>query len=132
MADLTFKDKNNQKKEISVFASGAISYAIATTPDDILFTLPRASLVTAVYAIVTDAAGAGDTLDVKVGATVVADEIAISALGITSGTVAKTYFPTGGVVTCVAGAGAALGDAATYKIVVEYIETELAEGTYTD
>lgn len=132
MANLTFKDKNNQKKEYSVFASGAISYAIATTPSDTLFTLPRASLVTNVYAIVTDAAGVGDTLDVVVGTTVVADEIAISALGVASGTVAKTYFPTGGVVTCVAGAGAALAEAASYKIVVEYIETELAEGTYTD
>lgn len=132
MANLTFKDKNNQKKEYSVFASGTISYEIATTPSDTLFTLPRASLVTNVYAVVTDAAGLGDTLDVVVGTTVVADEIAISALGVASGTVAKTYFPTGGVVTCVAGAGAALAEAASYKIVVEYIETELAEGTYTD
>ena len=132
MADLTFKHKNNQKKEISIFASGPITYAALATPSDTLFTLPKASLVTNVYAIVTDAAGLGDTLDVVVGTTVVADEIAISALGVASGTVAKTYFPTGGIVTCVAGAGAALVEASTYKIVVEYIETELAEGTYTD
>lgn len=132
MADLRYIDKNNQKKEISVFASGSIAYASLATPSDTLFTLPRASLVTNVYAIVTDAAGVGDTLDVVVGTTVVADEIAISALGVASGTVAKTYFPTGGVVTCVAGAGAALADATAYKIVVEYIETELTEGTYTD
>lgn len=132
MADLTFKDKNNQKKEYSVFASGLISYAIATTPSDTLFTLPNASLVTNVYAIVTDAADTGDTLDVVVGSTVVANEIAISSLGVASGTVAKTYFPTGGVVTVVAGAGAVLGAACAYRIVVEYVETELAEGTYTD
>jgi hypothetical protein len=132
MANLTFVGKNNQKKEISVFASDLISYASLATPSDTLFTLPNASLVTAVYALITDAAGAGDTLDIVVGSTVVANEIDISALGIASGTVAKTYFPTGGVVTCVAGAGAALGAACAYKIVVEYIETELAEGTYTD
>jgi len=132
MADLTFVGKNNQKKEYSVFASASIAYAISTTPSDTLFTLPAASLVTNVYAIVTDAADTGDTLDVVVGSTVVANEIAISALGVASGTVVPTYFPTGGVVTCVAGAGAALGAACAYKIVVEYVETELAEGTYTD
>ena len=130
--DLRFEDKNNQKKSLSVFASGVITYDTAATPDDTLFTLPEASLVTNVYAIVTDAGAAGDTLDVKVGATVVADEIAVSALGVASGTVAKTYFPTGGTVTAVAGAGAALGDPTSYKIVVEYIETELTSGEYTD
>lgn len=132
MADIRFDYKNNQKKGVSVFASGLISRDIAVTPDDTLFTLPPASLVTNVYAIVTDAAATGDTLDVKVGTTVVANEIAISALGVASGTVAATYFPTGGIVTAVAGAGAALGAACSYKIVVEYIETELTDGTYTD
>lgn len=132
MADLRFESKNNQKKVGSIFASDTITYAAAATPSDTVFTLPEASLVTNVYAIVTDAAGAGDTLDVLVGATVVADEIAISALGVASGTVAPTYFPTGGTVTVVAGAGAALGDAASYKIVVEYVETELTTGAYTD
>lgn len=131
MADLTNTGKNNQKKEYSVFASAPITYAALATPSDTLFNLPKASLVTNVYAIITDAAGAGDTLDVVVGTTVVANEIAINALGVASGTVAQTYFPTGGVVTCVAGAGAALVEASTYKIVVEYVETELAEGTYT-
>lgn len=131
MADLKFADKNNQKKKYSIFASGDITYAALATPSDTLFVLPRASLVTNVYAIVTDAAGVGDTLDVLVGTTVVADEIAIATLGVFSGIVAKTYFPTGGVVTCVAGVGAALADAATYRIVVEYVEIELANGTYT-
>lgn len=130
--DIRFENKNNQKKEISVFASGLISAASASTPDYTLFTLPRASLVTRVFAIVTDAAGAGDTLDVKVNGTVVANEIAISALGVAAGTVTPTYFATGGSVSVVAGDGAALGDASVFKIVVEYIETELSDGEYTD
>ena len=130
--DIRFEDKNNQKKEPSVFASGLIECALGSTPDYILFTLPKASLVTNVYAIVTDAADTGDTLDIKVGSTVVANEVAISALGVASGTVAQTYFPTGGTVSVVAGAGAALGAAGAFKIVVEYIETELTDGTYTD
>lgn len=132
MADLRFDYKNNQKKEASYFASGLIEKASGSTVDDKLFTLPVSSLVTRVYAIVTDAAATGDTLDVKVGTTVVANEIDISATGVATGTVAPTYFPTGGSVTVVSGAGGALDAACAYKIVVEYVETELAEGSYTD
>lgn len=131
MADLTREGLNNQKRGVSLGVSDSISYAAAATPDDTIFNLPQNSLVTGVYAIVTDAAGAGDTLDVKVGATVVADEIAISALGVASGTVAPAHFPTGGAVTVVAGAGAALGDAAAYRVVVEYIELDKVTGEYT-
>lgn len=130
--DIRFENKNNQKKNISVFASGLIECALGANPDYTLFTLPKASLVKNVYAIVTDAADTGDTLDIKVGSTVVANEIAISALGIASGTVAPTYFATGGTVSVVAGAGGVLGAAGAFKIVVEYIETELTDGTYTD
>jgi len=130
MADLRFEKKNNQKKEISVFASGAI--AISATMDDTLFTLPVASLVTNAYAIVTTASGAlGATVDIKVGATVVANEVLVDATGVNSGTVAPAYFATGGSVTVVASA-VAPDAAGIVKIVVEYIETELAEGTYTD
>lgn len=132
MADLRFENKNNQKKEGSFFASGIINVASGTTVNDTLFTLPRASLVRNVYVIVTDAAGAGDTLDIKVGSTVIANEVAISALGTVEGTVTPTYFATGGTVSVVSGAGGATDAACAYKIVVEYIETELSEGSYTD
>lgn len=130
--DIRFENKNNQKKSVSIFASGLITKALGATPDCTLFTLPKAVLVTSAYAIVTDAAGTGDTLDIQVGTTVVANEIDISALGVATGTVTPTYFPTGGVVSAVAGAGGVLGAAGAYKIVVEYIETELTDGTYTD
>lgn len=130
--DIRFENKNNQKKSVSIFASGLITKALGATPDCTLFTLPKAALVTSAYAIVTDAAGTGDTLDIQVGTTVVANEIDISALGVATGTVTPTYFPTGGVVSAVAGAGGVLGAAGAYKIVVEYIETELTDGTYTD
>lgn len=130
MADLRFNNKNNQKKEISIFASGTIS--TTATMDETLFTLPDASLVTAVYAIVTTGSGTStDTVDVKVGSIVVANEVIVGATGVASGTVTKTYFPTGGTVTVVAGADAP-GTAGRFKLVVEYIETELCEGTYTD
>lgn len=131
MADLRFENKNNQKKELSVFASGTIS--TSATMDDTLFTLPEASLVTSVRAIVTTASGtATDTVDVKVGATVVANEVVVGALGVAedSGFV-PVYFPTGGSVTVVAGADAP-DTAGRIKVVIEYIETELSCGTYTD
>ena len=129
--DLRYEHKNNQKKESSVFASGSI--ATAATLDAIMFTLPRASIVTNVRVIVLTASGtATDTVDVKVGSTVVANEAVVGVLGVGAiTTVTPTYFETGGIVTVVAGADAP--DAAgVFKLIVEYIETELSEGTYTD
>lgn len=130
MADLRFEDKNNQKKEISVFASGVVSTSAAM--NDTLFTLPEAALVTRAYAVVLTASGTGtDTVDIKVGSTVVGDEVVVGVAGVQEGTQAMTYFPTGGTVTVVAGADAP-DDAGRIKVVVEYIETELTSGTYTD
>lgn len=130
MADLRFEGKNNQKKGVSIFSSEAIT--TSATMNDTLFTLPANSLVTAVYAIVLAGSGtATDTVDVKVGTTVVANEVVVGVVGVASGTVAKTFFPTGGSVTVVAGADAP-GTTGKVKIVVEYIETELTTGTYTD
>jgi hypothetical protein len=131
MADLRFADKNNQKKEISIFASGVLS--TSATMDDTLFTLPKASIVTGVWVYVSTASGgdATDTVDVKVGSTVVANEVVVGTTGTKTGSVTAAYFPTGGSVTVVAGADAP-DDAGRFKVVVQYIETELAEGTYTD
>ena len=130
MADLTFKDKNNQKKVRSAFASGVITTAAAMS--ETLFTLPVNSLVTEVYAIVEAGSGtATDTVDVKVGSTVVANEVVVGVVGVAVGTVAKTFFPTGGVVTVVAGADAP-GTTGKIRIVVEYVEVELTNGQYTD
>ena len=130
MADLRFNDKNNQKKEISVFASGVIETSAAMS--DTLFTLPEASLVTRAYAVVLTASGAtADTVDIKVGSAVIGDEVKVGVTGVQEGTQNMRYFPTGGTVTIVAGSDAP--DAAgRIKVVVEYIETELSEGTYTD
>ena len=129
MADLRFEGKNNQKKGVSIFSSDVIT--TSATMNDTLFTLPANSLVTAVYAVVTTGSGTNtDTVDVKVGTTVVANEVVVGVVGVASGTVAKTFFPTGGSVTVVAGADAP-GTTGKVRIVVEYIETELTTGTYT-
>lgn len=129
MADLTFNDKNNQKKTRSAFASGVITTAAAMS--ETLFTLPVNSLVTEVYAIVETGSGtATDTVDVKVGSTVVANEVVVGVVGVATGTVAKTFFPTGGIVTVVAGADAP-GTTGKIRVVVEYVEVELTNGQYT-
>lgn len=130
MADLTFNDKNNQKKTRSAFASGVIT--TAADMSETLFTLPANSLVTEVYAIVETGSGtATDTVDVKVGSTVVANEVVVGVVGVATGTVAKTFFPTGGIVTVVAGADAP-GTTGKIRVVVEYVEVELTNGQYTD
>jgi len=130
MADLTFVGKNNQKKTKSLFASAEITTAVALS--ETLFTLPPQSVVTNAYAIVTTVSGtATDTVDIKVGATVVANEVVVGVLGIQDGTLAKTYFPTGGQVTVVAGADAP-GTTGKIRIVIEYDEIELTNGTYTN
>ena len=130
MADLTFNNKNNQKKTRSAFASGVITTAAAMS--ETLFTLPVNSLVTEVYAIVETGSGTStDTVDVKVGSTVVANEVVVGVVGVATGTVAKTFFPTGGIVTVVAGADAP-GTTGKIRIVVEYVEVELTNGQYTD
>ena len=130
MADLRFEAKNNQKKEISVSATAPIG--TSGTMNDTLFTLPVGSLVTNVYVAVLAASGVAlSTVDVKVGTTVVADEVVIDTVGVASGTVTPAYFATGGSVTVVAGATAP-DTAGSIKVVVEYVETELSEGSYTD
>jgi len=130
MADIRFEAKNNQKKTYSVAATGAIS--TSATMEEVLFTLPIASLVTAAYVVVLTASGtATDTVDIKVGSTVVANEVVVGTTGTKVGTAAPTYFPTGGAVSVVAGADAPDG-AGIIKVVVEYIETELTNGQYTD
>jgi hypothetical protein len=130
MADLRFEDKNNQKKTLSVFASGII--ATSATMDETLFTLPEASLVLSAKAIVITPSGAvTNTVDILVGSTVIGNEVVVGVAGLQEGTPAPAYFATGGSVTVVAGADAP-SDIGRIKIVVEYIETELTSGTYTD
>ena len=128
--DMRFEDKNNQKKTSSVFASGDIS--TTATMDVTLFTLPANSLVKGVYVHVTTGSGtATDTVDVKVGSTVVANEVVVGTTGTKTGAVTAALFTTGGVVSVVAGADAP-GTTGVIRVVVEYIEIELSNGTYTD
>lgn len=128
MADLRFEYKNNQKKSSCVSATGVIATLAALNED--LFTIPEASLVTDIKVITLAGAGVGATVDVVINGTVRGNELGVSAAGVTSAT-PDVYLPTGGLVQVVAGATAP-NTSGEIKVVVEYIETELASGTYTD
>ena len=127
MADLTRVGQNNYKREVSVGVSDSMATAANT-----VFNLPANSLVTGVYVYVSAAdTTATSTLDVTVGGTVVADEVAVTAIGVATGTVTPTYFADGGAVSVAAGAVAPAGDGAC-RLVVEYVELDKVTGDLTD
>lgn len=103
MADLRFENKNNQKKSISVFSSGELVEGVTGE----LFTLPEASYVTGITVV-----------------EVVGSDESAAVTGIS----VDTYYPTATLVSL----GTAPDAGTTVKVIVEYIETELASGTYTD
>jgi hypothetical protein len=72
-------------------------------------------------------------LDVLVGATVVANEVAVTAAGMIEGTMvaANQYFATGGVVTVRAGAVTPAAGDFVGELIVEYIELDKTNGEYT-
>jgi hypothetical protein len=126
MADLTRVGQNNYKREIMVGVSDSMS-----TGDNTVFNLPANSLVTGVSVVVTSAdTTALSTVDVKVGITVVANEVAVAAAGVASGTVTPTYFADGGAVSVAAGATVPAGDG-VIRLVVEYIELDTVTGDLT-
>jgi hypothetical protein len=130
MADLKREGLNNQKR----ISCSNVSEVMATsaTIDDVIFTLPANSYVKAAGIIVTTISGeVTDTIDIKVGDTVVANEVVTGALGIQAGTQAPAYFPTGGDVSVVAGADAP-NDAGRFRVVVEYLELDKVSGEYTN
>lgn len=103
MADLRFENKNNQKKSYSVFASGELVEGVTGE----LFTLPEASYVKTITIV-----------------DVVGEDLSAAVGGITVG----SYYPTATVVTL----DTAPDAGTTVKVIVEYVETELSDGTYTD
>ena len=101
MADIRYEDKNNQKKTLSVFASGVVTSA---NIGDTLFVLPKASYVVSVVSVESDGSGAGES----------------TVTGITAG----GYYPTGATVVLA-------GTTGSEKVIVTYVETELTNGQYT-
>jgi hypothetical protein len=130
MADLKRTGRNNQKRGVSVFTSEIMATAVAQ--DDTLATLPAGSVVTNAYVVVTTVSGTTtDTVDIKVGSTVVGNECVVGVIGLGVGTPAPTYFGTGGDISVVSGADAP-DTAGEYRVVVEYVELNKTTGEYTN
>ena len=124
--DRRFDDKNNQKKTRSTFASSVITYKAGAVKDE-LFTLPNASLVRSVNIVVLTPGAAGEKVSLKLGSTVVAADVALVTLGLSSAAINK-YFATGGVITV----EGTLTGTPSIRIEVEYVEMDLCTGEYTD
>lgn len=128
--DMTRVGLNNQKRESSYSVSEIT--ATAATLDAVLFNLPANSLLLAAFVIVTTASGTStDTIDVKVGSTVVANEVVVGTTGTKTGSVTPAHFATGGAVSVVAGADAP--DAAgRFRVIIQYLELDKRSGEYTN
>ncbi len=127
MADLTRVGQNNYKRQTCYAVSDA-----SDTGDNTLFVLPKNILVLGVTAVVLTADGTGSsTLDIKVGSTVIANEVGVASTGVDSGTVVPGYFADGGTVTAVAGSTAPAGDGSV-RIAVEYLELDTVTGDLTN
>ena len=94
----------NNKNNQKKTASVFASGPLTSADSGTLFTLPEASYVTAIT-VIDVAGGVGE--------------------GTVAGIAAATYYPTGAAVTI-------SGVTETEKVIVEYIETELTNGQYTD
>jgi len=128
MADLTKIGKNNQKREVVVAVSETT--ATSATMDDTLFNIPVIGvLIKSVTVVVETVSGAAtSTVDVKMGATVIANETAVTATGAVT-TAVDQYFATGGSISIVAGA-VAPDAAGRLRVMVEYIELDTTNGNY--
>lgn len=128
MKDLRFEDKNNQKKSYSVFASGVIEAKEDDELNHIIFTLPKASVIKNVSVVVIEASA--DSIDIQANAVAInSADIELAVAGYNEATITPKYFETGASVTV---NSAALTAPTAFKVIVEYIETELTDGTYTD
>jgi len=128
MADLTLVGKNNQKREVAVAVCETV--ATSATMDDTLFNIPVNSVVLSAKVLVETVSGAAtSTVDVKVGTTVIANEVAVTAAGLIDGSVTPAQFATGGPVSIVAGA-VAPDAAGRLRVILEYIELDTSTGFY--
>lgn len=129
MADLRRKDLFNQKRNDS-WAVFKLTEA-EILDGALVATLPARTVVSYAYAVVTTASGTtGATIDVKVGNTVVTNELAVDALGVAKGTPTTTFFPTGGNVTVVAGSTAPATGSLVVEVMLHYMELDMTDGTY--
>ena len=120
----------NEKKGVSVFV-GDIAEAdiVAGT---VICNLPKDVYVTKAFIDVTTVSTtASSTVDLKVGATVVANECAATVAGFDEGTPVPAKFVDGGAVTAVVGSTAPAAGDLVCTVYIEYIEFTKRTGELT-
>jgi len=133
MTDKTRDDNNFQKRGVCVFTADLAEADILLT-GSVYGNLPERSLIVSAGVLVTTVSTtASSTLDIVVGATVVANEVAVTAAGFIAGTMvaANQYFATGGAITVLAGSTTPAAGDLVGELVIEYIELDKHTGEYT-
>lgn len=132
--DATRESNYFQKRGVSVFVADFVETDI--NGDGSKFgNLPERSLVIAAGILVTTVSTTGSsTLDILVGSTVVANEVAVTAAGFIAGTMvaANQYFATGGDIIVKDGSTAPAAGDLVGELVMEYIELDKVTGEYTE
>lgn len=134
MTDYTRSGLNNQKRKASYVVARPTEAEILSAGNAIVANLPERSVVLNAYVIVhTASSTASSTLDIKVGATVVANEVPVPATGVKEGvSFVPLYFATGGAVTIAPGAVAPAAGDLDAELVLEYVELDQVTGEYTN
>lgn len=133
MSDKTRDDNNFQKRGVCVFTAPLVEADVLTT-GSVYGKLPERIVIQSASILVTTVSTtATSTLDIKVGSTVVANEVAVTAAGMIDGTMvaANQYFATGGDITVLAGAVTPAAGNFVGELVIEYIELDKTTGEYT-
>jgi len=148
MSDLRRTGLLNQKREgnagvfplveadiivAAVAANPAIQQIAVPANTAIVANLPARSVITGIRTIVTTASTtAGANISMKVGATVIAANVAVATTGVKVSTplAAGSYFPTGGQIAITPGAVAPAAGNLVCEVVVEFIELDKLEGEY--
>lgn len=131
--DLTREGLNNQKRGVCVAVVEGLTEAQILTDGAIPFVLPDNVLVlSAAVNISTVSATATSTVDILVGATVIANEVAVTVAGFVEGIDSVTRkFSTGGNITIKAGAVTPAAGDLVLDLIVQYIELDKVTGEYT-
>lgn len=135
VANKTRENSNFQKRNVSVSIGRNLLEADILTDGQIVFVLPEKIVIQSLKVLVRTVSSTGSaTVDVLVGATVVANEIAVTALGAIAGTVtaANAYQASGGNVTIKAGAVTPAAGDLVCDLIIEYIELDKHNGEYTE
>ena len=133
MSDKTRDDNNFQKRGVCVFTAPLAEADILSTGSSYGNLPERVVVISAAVLVTTVSATATATVDIKVGSTVVANEVAVTAAGFIAGTMvaANQYFATGGMITVLAGAVTPAAGDLVGELVIEYIELDKVTGEYT-